>query len=199
MSPFLTGRCIWLLSRFVESDLTNVHMVDLVNSTINSFAADKPLVLKVCAIRSVHSYCTNLKDINNDRKVFVSTKLDAFLDGIMHVLPLAKNTVLGLILETLSVMLTFDANFTSASSSKVIPLVIALFLKYHDDRFILELVQELLKILSQNHYCLQPLQEKIVPTLVSILNLQGENESGSPMQDIALDVLEDFATYLFCS
>lgn len=170
-------------------------MVDLVNSTINSFAADKPLVLKICAIRSVYSFCTNLKDKNNDRKVFVSSKLEAFLDGMMQVISQARNSVLGLVLETLSAMLSFDANFTAASSSKVIPLVIALFLKYHDDRFILELVQEMLKILSQNPYCLQPLQEKIVPTLVSILNYQGEKESGNPMQDIALDVLETIVKY----
>lgn len=195
MSPFLIGRCIWLLSRFVESDLTNAHMVDLVNSTINSFSADKPIVLKICAIRSIYSLCTILKDKNNDRSVFVSSKLDLFLEGIMQVLAQARSTVLGLILETLSVMLSFDANFTASSSPRVIPLVIALFLKYHDDRYILELVQELLKTLSQNSYCLQPLQEKIVPTLVSILNLQGEKQSGNPMQDIALDVLETIIKY----
>lgn len=72
--------------------------------------------------------------------------------------------------------------------------MIALFLKYHDDRFILELVQDILKLLSQNPYCHQSLQEKIVPTLVSILNSQGEKENAS-MQDIALDVLETIVKY----
>lgn len=189
------GRCIWLLSRFIESDLTNVHLVELMNATINSFLPDKPMVLKICAIRSVYSFCTILKDKNNDRKEFVTSKLETFLEGIMQVIPHSKSTVLGLLLETLAAMLSFDANFTIASSSKVIPLVIALFLKYHDDRFILESIQDLLKILSQNPYCLQPLQEKIVPTLVSILNAQGKNECGNPMQDIALDVLETIIKY----
>lgn len=76
----------------------------------------------------------------------------------------------------------------------MIPLITALFLKFHDDRFLLGLVQEILKILSQNPYCLQPLQEKIIPTLVSILNLQGEKTS-APMQEIALDVLETVVKY----
>jgi hypothetical protein len=67
-------------------------------------------------------------------------------------------------------------------------------LKYHDDRFILELVQDILKLLSQNPYSHQPLQEKIVPTLISILNLQGEKENTS-MQEIALDVLETIVKY----
>lgn len=46
----------------------------------------------------------------------------------------------------------------------------------------------MLKVLCQNRYCLLPLQEKIVPTLVSILNLQGENTNNA-MQEIALDLL----------
>lgn len=63
--------------------------------------------------------------------------------------------------------LQFDTNFAAATQSKIISLTIAVFLKYHDDPYLLEHVQDMLKILCQNPFCLQPLQERIVPTLVS--------------------------------
>lgn len=46
-----------------------------------------------------------------------------------------------------------------------------------------------MKILSQNSYCLLPLQERIIPTLVSILNLDKEQGNNTTMQDRGLDVL----------
>lgn len=88
----------------------------------------------------------------------------------------------------------FDINFTTSVCHKIIPLTIAVFLKYPEDPYILELVQEMLKALSQNPHCLKPLQEKIIPTLVSILNLQGE-QADVAKQDIALDVLTTVVKY----
>lgn len=60
----------------------------------------------------------------------------------------------------------FDNDFTASVANKIIPLTIAIFLKYPEDPYILELVQDMLKVLCQNPHCLQPLQEKIIPTLV---------------------------------
>lgn len=68
-----------------------------------------------------------------------------------------------------------------------------IFLKFHDDRFILEIIQDILKKLSQNSYCLDKLQEKIIPTLVSILNVQSGQTAS--MQDISLDVLQTIVKY----
>lgn len=88
----------------------------------------------------------------------------------------------------------FDVNFAATVCHKVIPLTISIFLKYSEDPFILELMQEMIKALSQNPHCLGPLQEKIIPTLVSILNVQGEH-SNITKQDIALDVLTTVVKY----
>uniref|UniRef100_A0A182STB4 Importin-7/11-like TPR repeats domain-containing protein n=1 Tax=Anopheles maculatus TaxID=74869 RepID=A0A182STB4_9DIPT len=70
------------------------------------------------------------------------------------------------------------------------------FQKYHDDRFLLEMVQDVLKILSQNPFCLLPLQDRIIPTLVTILN---HDQTGADHQtlspEIALDVLQTLVKY----
>ena len=194
VSPFLLGRCIWIMSKYIETDVCRPHFGDAINTTIDSMGGNKDVVLRISAIRSIYAFCSNLKAVESERKDFLITKLGIFLDGILQIIPLAQNTVLGLVLETLSEMLSFDSSFTASSSQKCIPMVLALFLKFHDDRFILEHVLEILKIWSQNPYCLQPLQEKLVPTLVSIFNLQGE-QINSSMQETALDVLETIVKY----
>lgn len=69
-----------------------------------------------------------------------------------------------------------------------------MFLKYPEDPYILEIVQELIKALLQNPLCLEPLQEKFIPTIVSILSMQAEQAS-TGKQDIALDVLTTIVRY----
>jgi len=72
-------------------------------------------------------------------------------------------------------------------------LAIAVFLKYTEDPFVLETVQDLIKALCQRKECLGPLQEKFIPTIVSILGLSGA--ASTEKQDIALDVLNTIVRY----
>jgi len=87
----------------------------------------------------------------------------------------------------------FDAEFAFASQAKITPLAIAVFLKYTEDPFVLETVQDLIKALCQRKECLGPLQEKFIPTIVSILGLTGA--ASTEKQDIALDVLNTIVRY----
>lgn len=194
VSPFLLGRCITTLGKYIETESCAPHFADTINTTIASISADKPLSLRISAVRAIYSFCSNLKDIENERKAFLVTKLEVFLDGILLLINEAQSTLMGLLLESLCELLAFDVNFTAQTAPRVIPLVQTFFLKYRDDPFILEHVQDILKIWSQNPYCLQPLQEKMVPTLVDMLSLQGD-QSNAPLQEIALDVLETIVKY----
>lgn len=72
-------------------------------------------------------------------------------------------------------------------------MAIAVFLKYAEDPYVLENVQDLIKALCQHKQCLAPLQEKFIPTIVSILALTGE--IATEKQDIALDVLNTIVRY----
>lgn len=194
VSPFLVGRCIVTLSKYIETESCAPHFGDIINTTISSIAADKPVTLRISAVRAIYAFCDNLKDTENERKAFLVTKLDVFLEGILQIIPEAQSTLMGLLLETLGELLAFDVNFTATTAPRIIPMVQEFFLKYYDDRFILEHVQDILKIWSQNPFCLQPLQEKMVPTLVNMLNATGD-QVNAPLQDIALDVLETIVKY----
>lgn len=193
-SPFLLGRCLFTIAKFISTEQGIIHLNETINTTLACFENDRPITLKVYAIRAVYEICSNLTDTTADRKEFIVSKFEIFLEGILRTIDVSQSTLMGLCLEALSELLSFDANFTASTAPRVIPLIQALFLKYHDDRFILEHVLDILKIWSQNPYCLIPLQEKVVPTLIKILDLQGE-QTNSAMQDIALDVLETIVKY----
>lgn len=63
--------------------------------------------------------------------------------------------------------LQFEESFTAAHHSKIIPFTIAIFIKNYEDPFILQQLQEILQVLATNPASIGPLQEKLVPTLVS--------------------------------
>jgi importin-9 len=62
VSPFLTGRCIVTLSKYIETESCAPHFGDILNTTISSIAADKPLTLRISAVRAIYAFCDNLKD-----------------------------------------------------------------------------------------------------------------------------------------
>lgn len=54
----------------------------------------------------------------------------------------------------------------------MISFTIATFLKSYEDPFVLQEVQEIIHVLAENEFCIMTLQERLVPTLVSLKNLQ---------------------------
>lgn len=48
----------------------------------------------------------------------------------------------------------------------MISFTIATFLKSFEDPFVLQEVQEIIHVLSENKFCIVTLQERLVPTLV---------------------------------
>lgn len=174
--PYLLGRCMWLLARFSRvTELYTPPMMEEVLTTIEmSLGADRPLNLRVQAVQACLEVVVGLQQAQAPavRRQQVAQRLHAWLAGIIAVVPLGGASVLSLSLETVQEMAAFDREFTATAHTKIIPLTIAVFLKHHDDPYLLEHVQAILRCLCQNRYCLRPLQEKMLPTLISILNLQ---------------------------
>ena len=82
-----------------------------------------------------------------------------------------------------------DKIFTATCEPKVGPLTIALFLKHNSDPVIVELAQDIFRELSQNEACLGPLQHRLVPTLISILQ-SPIDKVPTGLHGVALDVVE---------
>lgn len=82
-----------------------------------------------------------------------------------------------------------DPQFTASCEPKVAPLTIALFLKHNSDPVVVELAQDIFRELSQNEACLGPLQHRLVPTLISILQ-SPIDKVPCGLHAVALDVVE---------
>ena len=115
--------------------------------------------------------------------------LPALVDGLVHMAAnfSQSSEILGLILENLTVVLSCDPSFTASQEAKVAPLAIAIFLRYSSDPVITTLSQDIFKVLAAIPACSGPLQGRLVPTLLSILNAQDNAQSG--LKSTALDVL----------
>lgn len=64
-----------------------------------------------------------------------------------------------------------DTAFTASIENKICPLTIAAFIKFHSDPEILNLCQDIFKELSEIPDCVGPLQTRLVPTLISMMNV----------------------------
>ncbi|XP_068156028.1 importin-9 [Drosophila tropicalis] len=190
----LVGRSLWTLSTYSSSELYNPQMLsEILDVTLCSLSPEKFLILRISAVRSFHGFLQANETVEGQKRTLLVSKLPGFFDGIMALVPGCKASVLALLMETLTMMVKFDADFAYAAHGKIIPLVIAVFLKYAEDPYVLENVQDLIRALCQRKQCLGPLQEKFIPTIVSILSLSGE--PAKEKQDIALDILNTIVKY----
>ncbi|KAH8381947.1 hypothetical protein KR009_001132 [Drosophila setifemur] len=193
-SPHLVGRALWTLSTYSQSDLYNPQMLaEILDVTLCSLSPEKSHILRISAVRTLHGFLQANETSEGEKRTLLVSKLPGFLDGIMALVPGCKATVLALLMEALTIMVKFDADFAYAAHGKITPLAIAVFLKYAEDPYVLENVQDLIRAVCQRKECLGPLQEKFIPTIVSILALTGE--ANTEKQDIALDVLNTIVRY----
>ena len=187
--PFLLGRCLWVASKF-PGRLHQQTITSFLEGTVRGLAEDQPHPVRISAVRAIWGFCHHLKqkpDTDSSRQLLVPL-LPALVDGLVNMATnfSQSSEILGLIMENLAVVLACDPQFTAGQESKVSPLAIAIFLKYNSDPVIISLSQDIFKVLASNSMCSLPLQNRLVPTLLSILNAS-EDKNG--LKGIVLDVL----------
>ena len=72
-------------------------------------------------------------------------------------------------------------------STKATPLAIAVFLKYSSDPVVASLVQDIFMVLAKTEGCLEPLEARLVPTLVSILDAPLSTVDNGCTKDMAVN------------
>ncbi|XP_060587837.1 importin-9-like [Ruditapes philippinarum] len=186
VSPFLIGRCLWTASRYCEGMNTEL-LQRCLQATVGGIHPTQPPVIRISAIRAVYGYCDFLKTSENTQ--LLVPFLPNITEGLVNVATQFSSDVLSLCLETLSIVLSVDKAFTASCESKVTPLTIAVFLKYSSDPVVTSIVQEIFKELALNDSCMGPLQHRLLPTIVSILQASPDKVAvGLP--SVALDMLE---------
>ena len=197
VSPFLLGRCLWIGSKFPKylsreatthsspsessNNLAHSPMGRFVEATVRGLQADQIAVVRIAAVRAIWGFCSHLRSSASKKHLSEETSIErallnpvlpATIDALINMCTtFSKSTeILGLILENMAVVLGCDPSFTASYESKVSPLAIAIFLKYSTDPVLTSLLQDIFRVIAETPQCLAPLEARLVPTLVSILD-----------------------------
>nr|XP_015814669.2 importin-9 [Nothobranchius furzeri] len=165
-SPFLLGRALWAASRFTAA-MSPELIQQFLQATVSGLHESQPPSVRISAVRAIWGYCDQLK-LSESTHV-LQPFLPSILDGLIQLAAQFSSDVLTLVMETLCIVCTVDPAFTTSAENKICPLTIAIFLKYNNDPVVTSLVQDIFKELAQIEGCQGPMQMRLIPTLVSIM------------------------------
>ncbi|MXQ88070.1 hypothetical protein E5288_WYG017119 [Bos mutus] len=166
VSPFLLGRALWAASRFTVA-MSPELIQQFLQATVSGLHETQPPSVRISAVRAIWGYCDQLKV--SESTAVLQPFLPSILDGLIHLAAQFSSEVLNLVMETLCIVCTVDPEFTASMESKICPFTIAIFLKYSNDPVVASLSQDVFKELSQIEACQGPMQTRLIPTLVSIM------------------------------
>ncbi|GIY31004.1 importin-9 [Caerostris extrusa] len=185
-SPFLFGRCLWFASRY--STIMNEDLIKrFLQATVNGLQPSQECTVRVSAVRSVWGFCDRLKTTNHVN--ILGPYLAPILEGLISLAVQFNSEVLALVLEAISIVITINEGFTAEYESKISPIAIAVFLKHNSDPVLITVAEEIFKQLSKTPRARDNLQQRLIPTLVSILQ-SPPIKVPLGLQASSLDVLE---------
>ncbi|XP_031423786.1 importin-9 [Clupea harengus] len=165
-SPFLLGRALWAASRFTAA-MSPELIQQFLQATVSGLHENQSPSVRISAVRAIWGYCDQLK--LSDSTHVLQPFLPNVLDGLVQLAAQFSSEVLTLVMETLCIVCTVDPAFTTSAENKICPLTIAIFLKYSNDPVVASLAQDIFKELAQIEACQDPMQMRLIPTLVSIM------------------------------
>ncbi|XP_031707847.1 importin-9 [Anarrhichthys ocellatus] len=165
-SPFLLGRALWAASRFTAA-MSPELIQQFLQATVSGLHDNQPPSVRISAVRAIWGYCDQLKLLDSTH--VLQPFLPSILEGLVQLAAQFSSEVLTLVMETLCIVCTVDPAFTISAENKICPLTIAIFLKYNNDPVVASLAQDIFKELAQIEGCQGPMQMRLIPTLVSIM------------------------------
>ncbi|KAG8180187.1 hypothetical protein JTE90_017703 [Oedothorax gibbosus] len=187
VSPFLYGRCLWFSSRY--ADMMNEDLIKrFLQATVNGLQPTQPSTVRVSAVRAVLGFCDHLKSTKQSVGL-LSPFLGPMAEALISLAIQFSSEVLALALEGIANLISIDENFTAQLESKISPIAIAVFLKHNSDPILLTVAEEIFKQLSRTPGARAAMQQRLVPTLVSILQAPN-NKVPLGLQAASLDILQ---------
>uniref|UniRef100_A0AAY4EW79 Importin N-terminal domain-containing protein n=1 Tax=Denticeps clupeoides TaxID=299321 RepID=A0AAY4EW79_9TELE len=165
-SPFLLGRALWAASRFTAA-MSPELIQQFLQATVSGLHDSQPPSVRISAVRAIWGYCDQLK--MSESTHVLQPFLPSVLEGLVQLAAQFSSEVLTLVMETLCIVCTVDPGFTTSAENKICPLTIAIFLKYSNDPVVASLAQDIFKELAQIEACQGPMQMRLIPTLISIM------------------------------
>jgi hypothetical protein len=174
--PFLVGRAIYTASKFAK--LLSIDLIQkLVEASACAMETGQNTIMRIFAMKAVFNFCTELDD-DETRKPILLPHLPKITDGLIRLITENPTNQIGTIsLDTLALALTMDDKFVDNVEGKVVPLTTAIFLKYANDPVLNSIVIDIFKIFINNPYTNAKVEQRLLPTMASILNIQNPANS----------------------
>ncbi|XP_058802875.1 importin-9 isoform X2 [Phymastichus coffea] len=188
--PLLLGRCLYIGGRYAQ-ELPYEMNLKFLEATVNGLLENQPNCIRISSIKTIYWFCKAASSKNTTLLDLLRTQLSTIFQGLFTISNQTSKEILTLILDTFSVLIPLDKLFTASVENKLCSLTIAAFLKFHSDPEILNLCQDIFKELSENPGCVGPMQTRLIPTLISMMNITpSEKAKDEGIRGVALDVLE---------
>lgn len=183
--PLLTGRCLWLAGK-MAAILSPELVSQLLEVVARALEPAQHNTLRVLAAKATYYFCSELQ--GRERGVLLGPCLPRLLDSLITMATEASEETLPLVLEALQLLAQVDKKVTAESSGRLVPVAMALFLKYSHDPGASSCLEELFEALAATPGCQESLLTRLLPTAVDILQ---SSDSQLPLGLVAamLDVL----------
>lgn len=114
VSPFLHGRCLWVLSKFADASpdiYDRQNLQTILDCITNNLNGTKPMVIQISAMRALFEICSDLKAATEQQRIMIIEKLPCFLNFITDIAPKAKGNILIDVLSTISAVAAVSIKF----------------------------------------------------------------------------------------
>lgn len=166
--PFLVGRALFTASRFPKLIYKDT-LETLLKVTANALIDNQNPIIRVSAMKSIYCFCEELS--NENQEAIIIPHLPQIFDGLINMISQNSTNQIGyLSMETLLNALSINEEYVGTIESKICPFVIALFIKNTTDPLVNSLICDIIKSLLTNPYTNEKMEQRLLPTLVSILN-----------------------------
>jgi len=141
-------------------------LLTITAATIND--SHQPII-RVSAMKAIYCFCDELTSLGEQARLV--PHLPRLTDGLLQLITQNPTNQIGfLTMETLIAVLGLDEAFVDAVEAKLSPIAIALFLKNNTDPMQNSIVADIIRILIANPLTNPKIEQRLVPTLVSIIN-----------------------------
>ncbi|XP_015173193.1 PREDICTED: importin-9 [Polistes dominula] len=194
--PLLLGRCLCVGGRYAALMPPEMNSRFL-EATVNGLQENQPACIRISAAKAIYWFCEiSTTDANNPTLNIIRSHLPNIFQGLFNLSSQASTEILILVMETFQVIISLDKAFTASVENKICPLTIAVFLKFNSDPIILSACESIFKELTQNPNCIEPLQTRLIPTLVSMMAVTPvDRTKDEGNRGVALDILQVLVQY----
>eukprot|EP00039_Didymoeca_costata_P008500 m.112850 g.112850 ORF g.112850 m.112850 type:complete len:1029 (-) comp14106_c0_seq1:32-3118(-) len=171
-TPFLQGRALWMAGQFSQA-LPADLLERLLNASVSAMSMDQPIPVQISAVSSVGGFCSGLRDHSSES---LPGTIARIIQALVALAVKSNSEVVRVILDTLTSIASVQPSVTMAMEAQLVPLATACFIRYSSDCFILDAVRDLVEELGKVPGMSQSLQQRMLPSLVGIIQQHEKQE-----------------------